>query len=223
MKIMETIRMFSAPHKALRRTLATFSVLAGQTNFKNEQAVEKLKTLGNELFFLLTSHAHVEDEIILSALEEKLPGASDHDIQDHIKIEKLQHELELHLNSLNTSVTADEAYDFYLKFAAFHSHYLEHTDEEEMVTQKLIWENFSADEQLAMRMSIFAKMKSEDYLTWLKHIIPAQNETENLEMLDAVRVNIPAENFEGILKLLEKNMLEEDFRSLEQQLKKVAV
>jgi hypothetical protein len=38
---METIRIFSPAHKALRKTMAAFMVMAGQTNFKNEKAVEK--------------------------------------------------------------------------------------------------------------------------------------------------------------------------------------
>lgn len=215
--------MFSAPHKALRRTMAAFSVLAGQTNFNNKKAIERLKTVGNEMFLLLSSHANTEDKIILSALEVKLPGSSEHDKQDHIKIEKLQHQLELQLKGLTTSATAEEAYDFYLKFAAFHSLYLEHTDEEETVTQKLIWEYFTNEEQLAMRASIIAKMKPEVYAIWLKHMIPAQNETENLAMLGAIRKNMPAENFASIMKTLEQNMPEEDFRSLEQNLETAIV
>ena len=215
--------MFSAPHKALRRTMAAFSVLAGQTNFNNNEAIEKLKTMGNEMFLLLSSHANTEDKIILNALEAKLPGSSDHDKQDHIKIEKLQHELEVLLNNLNTSVTADEAYDFYLKFAAFHSLYLEHTNEEEMVTQELIWEYFTNEEQLGMRASIIAKMKPEVYAIWLKHIIPAQNETENLAMLGAIRKNMPAENYASIMKVLEQNMPAADFKSLEQKLETAIV
>lgn len=211
---METIRIFSAPHKALRKTMSAFMVLAGQTNFKNKKAVEKLKIAGNEMFFLLTSHAETEDKIILNALEDKLPGASDHDKLDHLKIEKLQHELQIHLNLLSTSVTDNEAHEFYLKFASFFSLYLEHIDEEETVTQKLIWENFSTEEQMSIRASIVAKMKPETYAIWLKHIIPAQNETENLAMLGAILRNVLSENFESLLKVLEQNMSEEDFSSL---------
>ena len=211
---METIRIFAAPHKALRKTMSAFLVLAGQTNFKNEKAVEKLKNTGNEMFFLLTSHAETEDKIVLNALEMKLPGASEHDKNDHVKIHKLQHKLEVQLNGLNTSVSENEAHDFYLGFASFFSLYLEHIDEEEKVTQKLIWENFSTEEQLAIRTSIVAKMKPETYAIWLRHIIPAQNETENLMMLGAILRNMLSENFETLLENLERNMSEEDFLSL---------
>ena len=220
---MESIRMFSAPHKALRRTMAAFSTLAGQTNFSNKEAVEKLKATGKEMFYLLSSHAENEDKIILSALESRLPGASEHDKQDHIKIEKLQRELEVHLNILSTSVTADEAYDFYLKFAAFHSLYLEHTDEEERVTQKLIWENFSTDEQIAIRSSIVTKMKPETYAIWLKHIFPAQNESENRMMLGAMQKNMPPQNFHSLMEMLEKNMPEVDFFNLSIHLSALAI
>jgi hypothetical protein len=211
---METIRIFSAPHKALRKTMAAFLVLAGQTNYKSEKAIEKLKIAGNEMFFLLTSHAETEDKIVLNALETKLPGASEHDKNDHTKIHELQHKLEVQLNRLNTSVSENEAHDFYLGFATFFSIYLNHIDEEETVTQKLIWENFSTEEQLAIRTSIVAKMKPETYAIWLRHIIPAQNETENRMMLGAILRNMLSENFESLLKILEQNMPAEDFSSL---------
>lgn len=215
---METIRIFSAPHKTLRKTMAAFLVLAGQTNFKNKKAIEKLKITGKEMFFLLTSHAETEDKIILSLLESKFPGASEHDKLDHLKIEKLQHELEINLNLLSTSVTDNEAHEFYLKFASFFSLYLEHINEEETVTQKLIWENLSVDEQLGIHKTIVAKMNPETYLIWMKHMFPAQNEKENLAMLAAIQQNMPAERFAALMELLENNMAEKDFSSLKIQL-----
>lgn len=215
---METIKTFSAPHKALRKTMSGFLILAGQTNFRNIDAVEKLIKEGNEMFFLLTSHAETEDKIILSLLESKLPGASEHDKLDHLKIEKLQHELEIQLNRMDTSVSDNEAHEFYLKFASFFSLYLEHIDEEETVTQKLIWENLSLDEQLGIHKAIVAKMNPETYLIWMKHMFPAQNEKENLAMLGAIQQNMPAERFAALMELLENNMAEKDFSSLKLQL-----
>ena len=215
---MEIIRIFSASHKALRKTMAAFMVLAGQTNFKNKKAIEKLKITGKEMFFLLTSHAETEDKIILSLLDSKLPGASEHDKLDHLKIEKLQHELEIHLNLLSTSVTDNEAHEFYLKFASFFSLYLEHINEEETVTQKLIWENLSVDEQLGIHKTIVAKMNPETYLIWMKHMFPAQNEKENLDLLGAIQQNMPAEQSAALMELLELTMAEEDFSSLKFQL-----
>lgn len=215
---METIKTFSAPHKALRKTMAEFLILAGKTNFRNAEAIEKLKKAGNEMFFLLTSHAETEEKIVLSLLESKLPGASEHDKLDHLKIEKLQHELEIHLNLLSTSVNDDEAHEFYLKFASFFSLYLEHIDEEETVTQKLIWENLSVDEQLGIHTTIVGKMNPETYMIWMKHMFPAQNETENLAMLAAIQKNMPAERFAALMELLEDNMAEKDFSSLKLQL-----
>lgn len=215
---MTTIRMFAAPHKALRRTMANFSVLAGQTNFSDVEAVEKLKNLGKEMFFLLTSHAKIEDQVILRALEAKLPGASEHDKLDHIKIERIQQQLEDMLEKLDTTISADEAYDFYLRFAVFHSLYIEHTNEEETVTQQVIWDHLTVEEQMAIRAAIMQRMDTETYAIWLKHIIPAQNETENLMMITAYRKNSPAENFDLLIEILELIMPEDDFKPFKQKL-----
>lgn len=221
--MMTTIRMFAAPHKALRRTMANFSNMSGQIDFSDVEAVEKLKSLGKEMFFLLTSHAKIEDQVILRALEAKLPGASEHDKLDHIKIEQVQQKLEDLLEKLDTTISADEAYDFYLQFAAFHSLYLEHTNEEETVTQQVIWDYLTVEEQMAIRTSIISRMDTETYAIWLKHMIPAQNETENSMMITANRKNMSAENFDLLIEILELIMPEDEFKSLKQLLNLTSV
>lgn len=215
--------MFSAPHKALRRTMANFSILAGQTNFSDPEEVEKLKKLGKEMFFLLTSHAKTEDQVILKVLENRLPGASEHDKLDHIKIDWAQQKLESRLKKLDTTISADEAYDFYLEFAAFHSLYLEHTNEEETVTQQVIWDHLTVDEQMAIRAEIISRMDTETYAIWLKHMIPAQNKSENLMMITAYKKNMPAENFDLLIEILDMIMPEDDFRLVKQALNLTSV
>ncbi|MFA5330193.1 MAG: hemerythrin domain-containing protein [Prolixibacteraceae bacterium] len=211
---METIKLFSAPHKALRKIMAEFSVLAGQTNFSNQPEIEKLKELGNVFFALLSLHTGTEDKIILSALDARLPGASAHDKAEHVEIEKFQQELESEMQNLSTRTTQEEGYQFYLQVSKFQSIYLNHMLEEETVTQKMIWENLSADEQLAVRIAIVQKMDPEIYALWLKYMIPAQNEAENLPMLGVIRMNMPPERYTSLLQNLKEQMPAKTFGSL---------
>ena len=67
---------------------------------------------------------------------------------------------------------------------------------------------------MTIRTSIVAKMKPETYAVWLKHIIPAQSEIENLMMIGAILRKLSSEKFESLLEDLEQNMPEEDFSSL---------
>jgi hypothetical protein len=210
--------MFSAPHKALRRTMSSFSVLSEQTNFSDVEAVEKLKNLGKEMFFLLTSHSEMEDKVILSALEAKLPGASEHDKLDHIKIELVRQQIENQLEKLDTTNSPNVAYDFYLRFAAFHSQYLEHTNEEETVTQQAIWDHLTVEEQMSVNKAVLKRMDLKSYALWLKHIIPAQNETENLRMFVAISKNLPASDFDSLLGTLKQMMPENEFTKLKSNL-----
>lgn len=189
-------------------------ILCGQTNFRKPEAIDKLKKAGTEMFFLLTPHANTEDTIVLKALENKVPGAAEHDTLDHVKIEELQHNLENHLNRLTASASESDAHDFYLKFALFFSLYLEHIDEEETVTQQLIWENLSVEEQLSIHASIVKKMDPAVYAIWLKHMIPAQNENENIAMLDAISRNMPADKFEVLMETLAQSISPEKLNTL---------
>lgn len=198
--------MFAAPHKALRKSMSDFIIRVGQTDYRNAESISMLKVFGAELFQLLSSHAHTEDEIILGALDEKIPGSSAHDKLDHAKIEHLQERLETELYQLQAEQDDRRLYCFYQNFSAFQSVYLEHMHEEETTTQQLIWVNLSIEEQLAIRGKIVAHMEPATYILWLKHMIPAQNEHENRLLLDTIRSNMPVERFAFIYQHLSSHL-----------------
>lgn len=220
---MNTIKVFRSPHKALRKIMSEFLVLTGQTDFTNPSAIKKLQTIGSEMFLLLKAHAHTEDLEILDVLEHKIPGSSHHDAQDHLKIEKIQDELEKDFMQLNEQPSAESFHAFYLKMASFFGLYLEHIEEEEMVTQKLIWEKLSFDEQMLIQQCIVKNLDPTIYRLWLKHIIPAQNEPENVMMLGVIRQHLAEEGYRALLSMLEETMDKTTFQSLEQQLLKAVV
>lgn len=84
----EQNKIFSTPHKALRKLMAEFSLLAGRTDYANESELHVLKQTGNEMFDLLKEHAHIEETIILAVLETKAPGSSEENTEEHELLEK---------------------------------------------------------------------------------------------------------------------------------------
>jgi hypothetical protein len=44
-------KSYAASHKGLRNILSQFSLLAGKTDYSDNQEIEKLKKLGDEMFF----------------------------------------------------------------------------------------------------------------------------------------------------------------------------
>ncbi len=53
------------------------------------------------MFFLLTHHLHTENEDLLKPLEAKVPGASQHDLDDHERLEKIQSDIAHQLSKLD--------------------------------------------------------------------------------------------------------------------------
>ncbi|HNT20404.1 MAG TPA: hypothetical protein PKL70_08285 [Saprospiraceae bacterium] len=214
---MSRISSFSAPHKGLRNLLSKFSFLAGKTNFEDPAQVADLKKLGFDLFRLLDEHARLENEFILATLAERVPHGADHDLRDHEYLEEEQDKVSHKLKRLNGKQDADAGHDFYLSFSKYHSRYLAHILQEETVTEKLLQENFSDEELLQLRGRIMKSIPFSDFLIWVKYIIPAQNESENIGMLKGFIASAPPEAFQKVSEVLRKELPEAEYASLIQK------
>lgn len=207
-------KSYAASHKGLRNILSQFSLLAGKTNYADIREVEKLKRLGDDMLFLLTHHLHTENDDLLAPLEERVKGASEHDLQDHERLEKIQADIARQLSALDGTQDAEAGHAFYLAFTHFHSEYLEHILYEEQVTEKLLWDSFTAEELQANSMRIMQKVEFPVLLLSLKYIIPAQSLPENVRVLKAFRTNAPAEAFQAVMDIIRPEMSEGEFTLL---------
>lgn len=199
---MKRLRTFAAAHKALRNILSQFSTRAGQTNYESPDEVNQLKSLGNEMFLMLEEHVVIENEYVLKPLEERVPGASDHDLQEHEEIEESQALLKASMSMLSGYDDETIGHQFYLDFTQFQSRYLLHILHEEMETEKLLWDNFTDKELFDIKMNIIKSIPPDMQLIWWKYMIPAQNEIENIAMLSAIRIQSPV-MFEETLRVID--------------------
>lgn len=199
---MATIRSFATPHKGLRNALGQFSLRLGYTDFSNSEQLAALKQLGGELFLLLNDHVHTENEYTLKHLEERIPGAGEHDLADHERLESVQEELQRRLENCDGTETPVFAHTFYLDFSQFHSAYLGHIFEEETVTELLLQQHFSDKELIAHRNAIMQRLEFPVLLLWLKYVIPAQQEADNIGMLSGLKANAPREAFDTVVETI---------------------
>lgn len=197
---MKRMKTYDVPHKGLRNGLAQLQLLAGKTDYSNSKEVEELYNFGQDVFKILTIHAHDEDEVTLSALEKRCPGAADHDFEGHAYIHQCQDKLEQLLTTIYTNSQSGkdievEGEEFYLAFSEFHGAYLEHTAAEERMTQPLLWENFTDEELAAHRGEIMAKNPPETLLIWFRFVIPAQSFRERVGLLTSFKKMAPESFF----------------------------
>ncbi len=220
---MERYKTYDAPHKGLRNGLSQLSLLAGRTNYSNPDEVAQLRQLGTRLFSILTIHAEDENTVTLAHLETRCPGCSQHDVDDHQEIHQTQQNLEDQLKAISAGASegknmTEAGAEFYLAFSEFHGKYLQHTAEEERVTQPLLWQHFTDEELAAHRGEIMARNPPRTLLTWFEFVIPAQTRAERIGLLTGFKRMAPADFFAEGIEMIQKVLPRSEFEHLENAL-----
>jgi hypothetical protein len=216
---MKRMKAYDVPHKGLRNALSQIQLLAGKTSYTNRSEVEQLYNLGEDVFKILTVHATDEDEVTLAELELRCSDCSRHDMEDHRQIHLAQDKLEKLLTDIYAGSKAgqdmtDEGEEFYLSLSEFHGKYLDHTAEEERVTQPLLWKFFT-DEELALhRGKIMAKNPPQTLLTWFRFVIPAQSANERIGLLTGFKKMAPESFFNEGMQVIRQVLTVKEFDDL---------
>jgi hypothetical protein len=220
---MERMKPYDVPHKGLRNALSQLQFLAGRTDYTHAHEIVELYRLGKDVFSILTIHAADENEVTLAALEGRCPGCSQHDLHDHAQIHEVQAKLEnlledmyIKLNTVQDLTQYGE--EFYLGFSEFHGHYLEHTAEEERVTQPLLWKYFSDEELADHRSKIMARNPPETLLIWFRFIIPALTFKERVGLLGGFQRMAPEPLFNEGLEVIRRELAATEFEKLNEAL-----
>lgn len=194
--------------------MARFSLCLGSIDVGNPSQLSGLKDLGHELFTLLTHHAHTENEYTLKQLEERARGASEHDRHDHERLELIQQALEDQLSGLTGNESSDAIHLFYLNVSWFQSQYLAHIFEEETVTELLLQHHFTDEELIQHRISVMQSFEIPMLLLWLKYMIPAQRDEENLAMLSGLKAHAPKEVMDRVMTTIQPELEADRFQRL---------
>lgn len=217
------MKTYDVPHKGLRNGLSQLSLLAGRTDYANATEVKQLYQLGIRLFSILSIHAEDENGVTLAHLETRCPGCSRHDLDDHEDIHRTQQNLEKQLAAIHAGANEgknmmEAGAEFYLAFTEFHGEYLQHTAEEERVTQPLLWQYFTDEELAAHRGEIMARNPPQTLLTWFEFVIPAQSHAERVGLLTGFSKMAPAAFFAEAMEVIQKVLPPLEFHRLTEQL-----
>lgn len=202
-------RMYDIPHKGLRNALAHFSLLAGNTDYRNSFAIAKLHRLGHEVFTMLDEHAEGENSVLLAELETRHPGAGRHNFEDHDLIEQQQTALTQSLDTLlalskNGADLRLEGERFFHQINQFYSAYIQHMLEEEEETQAELWAYFTDEELADLTRRIISKIPPDVMLLWVKWSMPALPHTERTTWMRAMKAGAPAPFFAQVLATVEQ-------------------
>jgi Hemerythrin HHE cation binding domain len=220
---MNRMKSYDVPHKGLRNALSQLSLLAAKTNYSNQHEVEQLYKLGENVFKILNIHAADENEVTLAALEQRCAGCSQHDFDDHEQIHLAQDRLEkllarIYANSKAGQDVNADGEELFLAFSEFHGTYLEHTAEEERVTQPMLWRYFTDEELASHRGKIMAKNPPQTLLIWFRFVIPAQSHNDRVGLLTGFKKMATATFFDEGMQVIKQVLTEKEFDELNKAL-----
>ncbi len=215
--------VYDVPHKAIRNALSQLSLLSGSTDYNSKEDMEKLKNVLDEVFELLDKHAEHENNVPLKYLEQKAPGSSVHDKEDHTNIESEMDKLRDEFNKLfaNSGKKEDLLYpgnEFYMNVSDFHAKYIQHMLEEERETQPLLWKNFTDEELHQMDMEVKKNIRPEEMIGLFKYLMPAFSNNARIGMLSEIKSAAPEEFFAALMNVAKSVLSKDDFSKLEKSL-----
>ncbi len=217
---MNRYQVFDVPHKALRLAFSNLLTLAGKTDFTIAENIASLKQLMAEVFSIVKSHSHHEDDICFPELDRLLPSATNHDREEHVKLHARLDELITEIEAINQAIaegqeTVKIGRDLYTKLCVLHTDMLNHMMEEERDTQPLYWEYMTDEELMTMEPRIMAAMTPDMSMLWLKYILPTKTEKELVEMLKGMQQFAPPPVFEETMKLAENVLTTAEWENLQ--------
>lgn len=216
---MARLRGYDIPHKALRNAISQVIVRAGNTDYSNAEETGLLAGHAAEIFNMLHKHAEDENNVVLAELNSRAPGAANDNMEDHERIEAIQSQLEKAIIDIHNEVKAgkdmhEEGHLFYRQLSDFYADYLGHMAEEESTIQQLLWDHFTDEELIGHRIKIMGNMRPEQFLVWIKYILPALNQRERIGLLSGFKASAPAPFYSQALETARPAMDEKEWLKL---------
>lgn len=219
-KTMTRKPVFDTPHKALRLAFGELATLAGKTDFYNISAVQALQKLMDEIFTLVYSHSHHEDDLSFAELDQRCPNATQHDRDEHQRLHQRLDELSAKVLSIVEALRAGQdqyaaGVALYTELCNLHTEMLIHMMEEERDTQALIWEHLSDEEIADQEARILGSMDPEIMALWTPYIIGSQPLKHVQEMFKGMLAAAPAFVVEGNLKVARQRLSVGEYAQVE--------
>ena len=211
---MERLKSLDPPHKGLRNALGKLSLIAGKTDYASLHSVEKLQLVAKEVFHLLKDHTATENKFILAPLEKRNADFTQNYFSDHEQIDAIEQQLLDRFMTLNGEQTNDYGHQLYLDFCNFHSHYLEHINEEDTLLEIEMQKQFTDEELMQHQIDIMSEMSFETLLLWFKYIVPARRPEENAQVLSGFKSIAPEAAFNTVLDTIKNEISENEFQTI---------
>jgi hypothetical protein len=224
---MQRYNIFYQIHKGLRAMLFETALHIQHTDFWNAEETEEVIERISEAVRLFDKHAFSEDNHIFPAVEKYDPAIADAFEQEHVKDHLLGKTLAESIICYHAAPVitekAEAAKEVQVGFVKFMVFNLEHMAKEEDVLNKILWRYYTDAELMAITRRIIADVPADYLLQYNKWMIRGLNNGEITEWLRAVQKNSPAEVFQSLFAIAEKELPGKRFRLVSEGLTEALV
>lgn len=211
---MKRVDLFKTIHKALRAMFYDMAIRIQNTDFTNQQELDKLISDLNYLLKLLDSHSHHEDDCIFPLVKEAdldvlKEVESEHELYNH-KIFELRAFIEKLENAIDYTDRNNYQNELNHLFTDFLAFTLLHLIKEERIIMPYLIENYGDEELINVRVKIQSNVDKDEYAYWMKWMLPNISYSELTEMLEEVKKSAPDFVYQSMLNM-SKGFLKSDY------------
>ncbi len=197
-------------HKAIRHILFSTSRQVGLADFTDDAVTQECLAALDRTIGFLREHRGYEDAHIHRALERKVPGMTAGFAEDHEEDELLIAEIEqlgARIKNAGEAQRVALGIELHERFNAYVGMYLGHLYREETELQKVLWDNFTDVELIAMRAAIAndippGRTRGE----FLPEMCASYNPDEISLIFNIVKAEAPPEVFQRMTQIAESVM-----------------
>lgn len=185
MKTTERVDVYRNIHKGLRVMLFDLVQQSGRTDFTDAAELGALRTSVRDIFELLESHAHNEDQFIMPLVRDAAPELAKEFAAAHEDQEALLPGLLAALESIdpNHADAEHQGHAFVMRLSRVAGELLVHMADEELELNPALWAKKSDTEIGEAEHQLVGSIPPEKMTRYLRWMLPAMNPNERAGFL----------------------------------------
>lgn len=212
-------RLLSAKHKGLRNAMSRLTFYAGSMNYRDPDQLYMLKMTGRDFGLIYNDMITYETEYIMKPLVSRSSMAAEHAEIFAESVSSIGTIMLNKLSEMNGLQNSDEEHEMYVELTQYHNVLLTQLHFKDLSLEMHIQHTFSPVEILEMRLDMLRRMTYPMSSLWMKYIVPAQNDRENIQLLSELRTVTSPEQFGGIMQMLQGELFPQRYSAIVQRLK----
>jgi len=210
--------VYALIHKAMRLQMAEALTVLGRLDATDAQEVSDVLVRVRELLAFCRHHLETENALVHPALEARRAGSTARITNEHVghaaAIAALTQKAEA-LARAPAASRAAVAFELYGELACFVGENLVHMHEEETEHNRVLWDNYTDAELVALENGIKARHTPEEMRYVMRWMLPAMSPLERAGLFTAMRRAAPPPVFASIVEIARAHVDADGLRKLE--------